>query len=213
MSEKITENAIELLAIELLEGVGYEYIYAPSIAPDSDHPLRASFEDVVLHDRLRAALSAINPDIETAKIDEAIKKIERLPSTQLLNDNEAFHQLLTEGLKIEIQKDGVSRGEIVRLIDYERVSNNDFVVSNQFSITQNGTTKRPDIILFVNGLPLVVIELKNPTSVNATIQSAYNQIQTYKSTISNLFSYNAFCIISDGLEAKAGTISAALSRF
>jgi len=213
MSEKITENAIELLAIELLEGVGYEYIYAPSIAPDSDHPLRASFEDVVLHDRLRAALSAINPDIETDKIDEAIKKIERLPSTQLLNDNEAFHQLLTEGLKIEIQKDGVSRGEIVRLIDYERVSNNDFVVSNQFSITQNGTTKRPDIILFVNGLPLVVIELKNPTSVNATIQSAYNQIQTYKSTISNLFSYNAFCIISDGLEAKAGTISAALSRF
>ena len=205
MSDKITENEIELFAIELLEKQGYEYIYAPEY--------ERNFEEVILKERLQNALTIINPSLEYEQIEFAIKEIERLHSTELLTDNETFHKMVTEGITVEKQVDGVTRGEIVKLIDFDDISNNDFVVANQFTIIENGVNKRPDLILFVNGLPLVVIELKNPVDENATIGSAYKQIQTYKSTIPSLFTYNAFCIISDGLEAKAGTISAGLSRF
>ena len=210
---KITENEIELFAIELLEKQGYDYIYAPNIAPDSDIPMRESFEGVILKEKLQNALTAINPTLDYDLIEYAVKQVERLRSTELLTDNEAFHKMLTEGITVEIQKDGATRGERVLLIDFDDIGNNDFVVSNQFTIVENGINKRPDIILFINGLPLVVVELKNPVDENATIGSAYKQIQTYKSVIPSLFSYNAFCIISDGLEAKAGTISAGLTRF
>ncbi|WP_331774138.1 type I restriction endonuclease subunit R [Sulfurospirillum sp. 1612] len=210
---KITENEIELFAIELLEKQGFEYIYAPSIAPDSDTPMRESFEDVILKEKLTNSLTAINPTLGNEQIEYAVKQCQRLITTELLTDNELFHKMLTEGLKVEVQKDGVTRGEIIKLIDFDDVSRNDFVVSNQFTIVENGINKRPDLILFVNGLPLVVIELKNPVDENATVASAYKQIQTYKSVIPSLFTYNAFCIISDGLDAKAGTISAGLSRF
>jgi len=210
---KITENEIELFAIELLEKLGFEYIYAPSIAPDSETPMRESFEDVILKEKLQNALAAINPTLDYDLIEYAVKQCQRLRSTELLTDNELFHKMLTEGVKVEVQKDGVTRGEIVKLIDFDDVSRNNFVVSNQLTIVENGINKRPDLILFVNGLPLVVAELKNPVDENATIKSAYNQIQTYKSVIPSLFAYNAFCIISDGLEAKAGTISAGLTRF
>ena len=210
---KITENEIELFAIELLEKQGYSYIYAPNIAPDSDTPLRESFEDVLLKEKLQNSLTAINPTLDFDLIEYAIKEVQRLRSTELLTDNEAFHKMLTEGITVEVQKDGITRGEIVKLIDFDDVSNNDFVVSNQFTIIENGINKRPDLLLFINGLPLVVVELKNPVDENATIGSAYKQIQTYKSVIPSLFTYNAFCIISDGLEAKAGTISAGLTRF
>ena len=210
---KITENEIELFAIELLEKLGFEYIYAPSIAPDSETPMRESFEDVILKEKLTDSLTAINPTLEYDQIEYAVKQIQRLKTTELLTDNETFHKMLTEGITVEVQKDGVTRGEIVKLIDFDDISNNDFVVSNQFSIVENGINKRPDLILFINGLPLVVVELKNPVDENATIKSAYNQIQTYKSVIPSLFTYNAFCVISDGLEAKAGSISAGLTRF
>ncbi|MBE0513419.1 type I restriction endonuclease subunit R [Sulfurimonas sp.] len=210
---KITENEIELFAIELLERLGFEYIYAPNIAPDSQTPMRESFEDVILKDKLQNALIAINPTLEYDLIEYAIKQCQRLRSTELLRDNETFHKVLTEGITVEVQRDGVTRGEIVKLIDFDDVSRNDFVVSNQFTIVENGINKRPDLILFVNGLPLVVVELKNPVDENATIGSAYKQIQTYKSVTPSLFTYNAFCVISDGFEAKAGSISAGLSRF
>jgi len=210
---KITENEIELFAIELLEKQGFEYIYAPNIAPDSETPMRESFEDVILKEKLQNSLTAINPTLEYDQIEYAVKQIERLKTTELLTDNEAFHKILTEGITVEVQKDGVTRGEIVKLIDFDDISNNDFVVTNQFTVIENGINKRPDLILFINGLPLVVVELKNPVDEKATIVSAYKQIQTYKSVIPSLFTYNAFCIISDGLEAKAGTISAGLTRF
>lgn len=210
---KITENEIELFAIELLESLGFEYIYAPNIAPDSDTPMRETFEDVLLKEKLLNSLTCINPSLHVEQIEYAIKQIERLKTTELLSDNENFHKMLVEGITVEVQKDGVTRGEIVKLIDFDEISNNEFAVSNQFTIIENGVNKRPDLILFINGLPLVVIELKNPVDENATIGSAYKQIQTYKSVIPSLFTYNAFCIISDGLEAKTGTISAGLTRF
>ena len=205
MMNKITENEIELFAIELFEKLGYNYIYAPE--------LERNHEEILLKDRLLNAVEKINPSLPQSAIEDAIKQIERIKSSELLSDNETFHKLLVEGVKVDIQRDGITRGEIVHLVDFDDVSNNDFVVANQFTIIENGHNKRPDIILFINGLPLVVIELKNAVDENATIKSAHNQIGTYKSLIPSLFTYNAFCVISDGIEAKAGTISAGLSRY
>lgn len=213
MNNKITENEIELLAIELLEKLGYRYIYAPEIAPDSESPMRSSFEEVILREKLLSSLTAINPTLDYPLIEDALKQIERIHSTELLTNNESFHKLLTEGVKVERTEEGVTRGEIVKLIDFDHVEDNDFTVMNQFTIIENGVNKRPDLILFINGLPLVVVELKNAVDENATVKSAYKQVQTYKETIPSLFTYNAFCVISDGIEAKAGTISAGFSRF
>ncbi|MCB4762844.1 MAG: DEAD/DEAH box helicase, partial [Sulfurovum sp.] len=158
---KITENEIELFAIKLLEKLGFEYIYAPEY--------ERNFEDVLLKEKLQNSLTSINPTLEHEQIEYAVKQIERLKTTELLTDNETFHKMLTEGITVDAQKEGVTRGEIVKLIDFDDVSNNDFVVANQFTIIENGVNKRPDLILFVNGLPLVVMELKNPVDENATI--------------------------------------------
>ena len=210
---KISENAIENFCIELLEKQGYEYIYAPDIAPDSDNPQRSNFEDVLLSSRLTDAIARINPTIPHEAQQEAIKEIERIHSPELLTNNETFHRLLTEGVKVSYQKDGSPRGDLVWLVDFTNPENNDFVVANQFTVIENGVNKRPDVVLFVNGLPLVVIELKNAADENASVKSAYKQLQTYKATIPSLFTYNGLMIISDGLEARAGSLSAGLSRF
>jgi type I restriction enzyme R subunit len=213
MNNKITENAIEEYAIELLEQQDYSYIYAPSIAPDSDTPLRESFEDVLLRSHLTDAVNKINPDIPAAAREDAIKQVLRLNSPDLITNNEAFHRMLTEGITVNYQKDGYPRGDLVWLIDFKNPVNNDFIVSNQFAVIENNVNKRPDVILFVNGLPLLVIELKNPAVENATVRSAYKQIQTYKEAIPSLFTYNSFVVLSDGLEARTGTISSGFSRF
>lgn len=213
MQSRITENTIEEFAIELLEKAGYQHLYAPDIAPDSDLSERQSFEDVLLMERLESAVGRINPNIPAETRKEAIKQIQRLHSPELITNNEAFHRMLTEGIKVSYLKDGNDRGDIVWLIDFHKLENNDFIVANQFTIIDNGVNKRPDMILFVNGLPLVVIELKNPADENATIKSAYKQLQTYKQAIPNLFTFNGFMVISDGLEAKAGSLSAGFSRF
>ncbi len=211
--KKITESEIEEFAIELLESSGYQYIYGPDIAPDSDTPERASFEDVLLLERMQSAVRRINPSLPSTVIEDAIKQIQRLNSPELIANNEAFHRILTEGVKVSYQKDGKERGDLVWLVDFQNPDNNDFVVCNQFTVIENNVNKRPDVILFINGLPLVVIELKNPADENATVKSAFKQIQTYKSTISGLFTFNSFTVISDGLEARAGTISSGYSRF
>ena len=213
MSNKITENTIEEFAIKLLEHLGYQYIYAPDIAPDTDRTERASYEDVLLVERLQNAIRRINPNIPYDSQEEALKEIQRINSPELLNNNEAFHRMLTEGVKVSYQKDGNQRGDLVWLIDFKNPENNEFVVANQFTVIEEGNTKRPDVILFVNGIPLVVIELKNPEDENATIKSAYKQLQTYKTIIPSLFTYNGFMVISDGLEAKSGSLSAGLTRF
>lgn len=210
---KITENAIEQFCIELLEKQGYEYIYAPDIAPDSGNPQRSSFEEVILTNRLTDAIARINSTIPHDAQIEAIKAISRIHSPELLTNNESFHRMLTEGVKVSYQKDGNQRGDLVWLVDFANPENNDFVVANQLTVIENGVNKRPDVVLFVNGLPLVVIELKNAADENASVKSAYKQLQTYKATIPSLFTYNGLMIISDGLEAKAGSLSAGLSRF
>lgn len=210
---RITEDAIELLAIETLERLGYHYLYAPDIAPDTAQAERASYEEVLLAGRLEAAIRRINPTIPYDAQTEALKEIQRINSPELLTNNEAFHRMLTEGIKVTYQKDGNPRGDLVWLIDFENPENNEFIVANQFTVIENGNTKRPDVILFVNGMPLVVIELKNPTDENATVKSAFKQLQTYKALTPSLFTYNGLLVISDGLEARAGSLSAGLTRF
>ena len=230
MSNKITENTIEEFAIELLERLGYQYIYAPDIAHDlpagkagGERPERNSYEDVLLTERLQNAIRRINPKVPIDSQEEALKEIQRINSPELLANNEQFHRMLTEGINVSYQKDlpasvgqaggREDRGDLVWLIDFENPENNEFIVANQFTVIENGNNKRPDVILFVNGIPLVVIELKNPADENATIKSAFKQLQTYKEIIPSLFTYNGLMIISDGLEAKAGSLSAGLTRF
>jgi len=210
---RITENIIEAFAIELLDKLGYEYIYAPDIAHDSESPERESYAQVLLISRLQNAVKRINHSIPADAQAEAIKEIQRIASPELLANNETFHRLLTEGIPVSKRVDGDDRGDRVWLIDFKNPQNNDFVVANQFTIIENGNNKRPDVILFVNGIPLVVIELKNAADENTTINSAFKQVETYKAIIPSLFTFNGFVIISDGLEAKAGSISSGFSRF
>lgn len=210
---KITENDIELLAIEEFQALGYHYIYGPDIAPDGEFPERSSYSDIVLVNRLRAAIEKHNPTIPLDAQQDALNQVVRIGSPDQLTNNETFHRMLTDGVKVEYQKNGETRGDIVWLVDFNKPTENEFLVVNQYTIIENNNNKRPDIILFVNGIPLVVIELKNAVDENATIKSAFNQIQTYKSVIPTLFTYNALVVISDGLEAKSGSLSASLSRF
>lgn len=210
---KITEHSIEDFAIKLLERLGYEYVYAPSIAHDGENPERSPYEEILLNNRLKEVVRRINPTVPIAAQEEAIKELQRINSPELLTNNESFHRLITEGIKVSYQKDGQQRGDLVWLIDFNTPENNEFVVANQFTVVEDGVNKRPDVILFVNGIPLVVIELKNAVDENATIKSAFQQIETYKAVIPSLFTYNAFTIISDGLEARAGTLSSGMSRF
>jgi type I restriction enzyme R subunit len=210
---KITESSIEKFTIELLERQGYSYIYGPDIAPDSDNPKRKRFSDILFIDKLKETVKRLNPKVSAQLCDDAVKQVERLGSPELIVNNETFHRMLTEGVKVSIHSDGRERGELVWLVDFKNPENNDFIVCNQFTVIENDINKRPDIVLFVNGLPLVVIELKNPADENTTVKSAFKQFQTYKQAIPSLFNYNSLLIISDGLEAKAGSLSAGFSRF
>ncbi|MBY0483246.1 type I restriction endonuclease subunit R [Nitrosomonas sp.] len=210
---KLTESAIEALAIKLFEQLGYSAIHAPDIAPDGDHPERTRYDEVLLTSRLQKALERINPGMTVTVLQTALKEAERIHSPELLSNNETFHRLLTEGVKVSYQQEGCERGDIVWLIDFENPGNNEFVVASQFTVIENNQNKRPDLVVFVNGIPLVVIELKNAIDENTTIKSAFKQLETYKQSIPSLFAYNALLVISDGLEAKAGSLSAGISRF
>lgn len=203
---KLTESKIESFAIELLCSLGYRYC-APMELP------RRSTAELLLEEPLLASLQRLNPSLPPELLSEVPKALKRLRTTDLLSNNKALHRLLTEGLKIDTQRDGSTRGEIIRLVDFEVWESNDFIVADQVTITEGGHQKRPDLLLFVNGIPLILIELKNAADANATLRTAYEQIKTYKSQIPSLFVYNAFCIISDGLEARTGSISADFSRY
>lgn len=209
----ITENIIEESAIEILQSQGWEYANGKEISPEGLFCERENYSQIVLTNRLRNALAKINPKIPLDAQEAAVQKVLRIASPDLLHNNEEFHRLLVEKVKIPYQENGYERSHEVALIDFEHPANNQFLVVNQYTIIENNQNKRPDVLLFVNGLPLVVIELKNAASENADIKSAYQQIQTYKAIIPSLFTYNAICILSDGLECKAGSVSADLSRY
>ena len=210
---KITESHIELFAIDLLEKQGIQYLYGPQVAHDGETPMRSGYDEVLLTAKLKSAIDRLNPSVpQSARVD-ALKQVQRVHSPQLIASNEAFHRLLTEGVNVTYMQGAEERGDYVRLVDFDDPSNNDFCVVNQFTVIENHHNKRPDLVLFINGIPLVVLELKNAVDENATVKSAFKQIQTYKELVPSLFTYNGFVVISDGLEAKVGTISSGFSRF
>ncbi len=215
MKKAISESDVEEFALSLLENLDYEIIRGNNedYLPGGKYELRQRYEDVVLVNRLREALRKINPHVPEEAREQAIKEIQRIGSQKLIVDNETFHKMLVDGLSIPITKAGEERHVLINLFDFENPKNNDFLVVNQFTVIENNIERRPDIALFVNGLPLVVIELKNPADENATIWTAYNQLQTYKEQIPSLFKYNEILVISDGIEARAGTITSEPERF
>lgn len=214
MKAIITEDDIEEVALQILkEDLGYEYLYGPDISPDGKTPQRKSYRDVVLVEKLKDVIQRINPNIPKEAREEAIKKVLRTSSPKQILDNKNFHRFLTEGVPVEYRKNGKIKNDNVKLVDFDNPNKNEFSAINQFTIIENNVNKRPDIILFINGLPLVVIELKNIADEKATIVDAYNQLQTYKEQIPSLFKYNEILVVSDGHLAKAGTLTSNKERF
>ncbi|CFX07600.1 Restriction endonuclease, type I, HsdR [Syntrophomonas zehnderi OL-4] len=210
---KLCESAIEEMVIEELQSLGYTYISGVDLAPDALNPERSSYGDVLLMGRLQTAVHKLNPTIPADAIQGAVRKLSRIATSNLLADNEEFHKMLVDGVSVEYRKGSDIKGDSVRIVDFDCPLNNEFLVVNQYTVVQNNNNKRPDVLLFVNGIPLVIFELKNPADENATCNKAYEQLQAYKLAIPGLFTYNEICIISDGLEAKAGSLTAPYSRF
>lgn len=214
MSKIILESIVEEAAIDWLKELGYRHLFGPDIACDGSNPERSSYSDVVLVERLRSALTSINKKIPADAIEDALKKVLRPDSPSLIVNNRQFHKMLADGVDVEYRnKDGRIVGDKVWLIDFENAENNDWLAVNQFTVVEGRQNRRPDIVVFVNGLPLAVIELKNPADENATIQAAYNQFQTYKKDISSLFNYNELLVLSDGTEARVGTLTSGWEWF
>lgn len=207
------EEDIEQWAIELFQNLGYHYLCGPDIAPDSEYPERKGYNDVVLQNRLEQIVNRLNPQVPSDARLDAIRRVVSLPTPNLVPNNKIFHEYFVNGIDVEYSINGETKGDKVWLVDFENVENNEFLVVNQFTVIENYKKKRPDIILFVNGLPLVVLELKNPTSANATVRNAFDQLQTYKNTIPSLFYYNGILAASDGFEARTGSLTAGFSRF
>lgn len=208
----MTEDDIEQSLLETLASSGWEIVNGPTIGPDGT--MERCYSDTVLNRRLEIALARINPNIPAASRDEALRRIVRVSSGELLTDNYDFHKLLTDGVDVEYRhSDGSVRTAQVHLFDFENPDNNDFVAVNQLTVIQDNINRRPDVVLYVNGLPLVAIELKNATDSKANLQAAFNQIQTYKEQIGGLFRFNELCVISDGIDARVGTLSAPMERF
>jgi type I restriction enzyme, R subunit len=211
--KSITEDEIEQYQLQLLQTLGYAYSNGYDIQPEGKQQERESFGDVILIDRLTRSISRINPTIPPDARQQAIREIFNIGSPDLLNNNETFHRYLTEGITVEYQKDGDTRGEQVWLIDWKNLENNEFLAVNQFTVIEDNHNRRPDLVLFINGLPLVIVELKNAADEKANLNAAYNQLQTYKREIPSLFTYNALLVISDGLLARAGSLTAGFNRF
>ena len=210
----ITEADVEQVALEWLAGLGWGVAHGPDIAPGTPGAEREDFGEVVLEYRLRDALAALNPSVPVSALDDAYRKLIRPEGSTLATRNRAFHRMLVNGVTVEYRDvEGRVRGDQVQVIDFDDFSNNDWLAVNQFSVTENKNNRRPDVVLFVNGLPLGIIELKNPTDEDATLNSAWRQLQTYKSELSTLFSMNEALVVSDGNEARIGTLTAGWEWF
>lgn len=211
-----TESDLEQAALEWFEELNYEKAYGPEISPEGEYPERQFYHDVILKDRLRDSLIRINKHVPREAIEEAIKVVEVPRSPSLLINNKAFQKMITDGIDVQYQAaNGEYPTEKVWLFDTDpdRIGNNDFLVVNQFTVVENQGEKRPDIVVFVNGLPIAVFELKSASNEEVGISDAYHQVQTYKGAIPSLFTYNSFLVISDGVNARVGTLTANEDRF
>ncbi|HRQ97989.1 MAG TPA: type I restriction endonuclease subunit R [Candidatus Saccharibacteria bacterium] len=207
----MTEDQIEQNVLETLRQIGWQVLNGPEIGPDGSG--ERDYHDTVLNDRLAGALIRLNPHIPQPALDEAFKKIVRISEPTLLENNQAFHKLLVDGVSVQYRSaSGELKYDQVRIIDFDNPDNNEFIAINQLTILQGDYHRRPDVVLFVNGLPLVLMELKNAADSKADLAAAYRQIQTYKREVSDLFRFNELCITSDGIEAEMGTITSSLER-
>ncbi len=212
MNESVLENWV----IELFKECDWGIVYGPDIAPETPHGERTKWDDTILLERLRSALQDINPEVPACAIEDAMRKITSTVSPDLVVNNRAFHRFLTEGIDVEIPADaayGGLRTVKVWLLDLDDIDNNDWLALNQFTVVEDGRPRRADVVLFVNGLPLAVLELKNPGDENATIKNAFNQLQTYKKDIPSLFITNEVMVISDGIQARCGTLTSGRDRY
>ena len=210
---KLSEDSIEQAFINQLVDQGYTYHYGPDIAPYSNNPQREGFESVLLEQQLKNALRHLNPEVPESARVEAYQKIVNLGTLDIMENNERFHTLLTNGVTVEYHKEGRTKGINVQLLDVVKPENNQFWVVNQLVVKENNNEKRFDVVIYINGLPLVFVELKNATDEKATVRKAHQQIQNYKTAIPSIFYYNSICIISDGIEAGTSSVSAPFSRF
>jgi type I restriction enzyme R subunit len=209
----MTEDQLEQEALSWLADVGYTCLFGPDLAPDGADAERADYRQVLLVERLRNAIARLNPAIPLQAREDALRQVQDLGIPALLSANRRFHQLLVGGVPVQYQKDGETRGDFVRLVDWAHPGANEWLAINQVAIKGPQHSRRPDVILFVNGLPLVLLELKNPADQNADIWKAYDQIQTYKEQIPDIFQYNEVLVISDGSQARMGSLSADAERF
>jgi len=208
MSQVFTESIVEQAALAWLESVGWSVKIGPDIAPDMPGGERDDYGQVVLPQRLHDALARLNPALPAEALEDAFRKLTRPEGADLVARNRVVHRLLVDGVTVEYRAaNGDIRGAQARVLDFDDLDANDWLAVNQFSVAENRHTRRPDVVLFVNGLPLAVIELKNAADENATIWSAFQQLQTYKIEVLSLFSTNELLVISDGMEARVGTLT------
>jgi type I restriction enzyme R subunit len=208
-----TESILEETALGWFKDLGYAVLFGGEIAPGEPAAERENYGEVVLAGRLKAALERINPNVPAEALEEAFRKVTRPGLPSLVGNNRVFHKMLADGIEVEYRFEGRIKGDKVWLVDYKDLENNDWAAVNQFTILENHLNRRPDVIIFVNGLPLAVIELKNAADAKATIWSAFKQLQTYKEQIPSLFTYNESLIISDGTHARIGSLTADRERF
>ena len=208
MTLRIHESHIEEAALKWFEELGWTTLQGPDIAPEEPASERARYSDTILRSRLESAIDSLNSTLPAQAKEEALRKVLHVDSPSLITRNQAFHKLLTDGVDVEIAEHGRVRGEQVKLVDFENPDSNDWLVVNQFTVVEGQHNRRPDIVVFVNGLPLAVIELKNPADENATIETARKQFETYKAEIPSLFNTNELLIASDGDQARMGSLTA-----
>ena len=210
----LSESVVEDATLEWLAGLGYAVAHGPDIGPEGSAPERRSYAEVLLVGRLREALERLNPHLPTETLEDVLRKVRQAETPSLLEENRRLHRYLVEGVPVEVaREDGSTGGDTARLIDFTDADSNDWLAINQFTVIEGQNNRRPDVVLFVNGLPLAVIELKNPGDENATLEGAFNQLQTYKDEIPSLFRTNAALMTSDGIQARLGSLTANLERF
>ena len=210
----LSEDIVEQAALAWLESLSWRVMYGPEIAPDAPNSERNDYAQVVIERRLRNTLAQLNPSLPADALEDTFRKLSRLEGSTLEARNRSFHRMLVNGVTVEYQaNDGAIRGEQVQVIDFDHPDNNDWLAVSQFTVNENRNTRRPDIVLFLNGLPLGVIELKNPADEDATIWTAWQQLQTYQAELPSLFSMNGVLMISDGLNARIGPLGAGREWF
>lgn len=210
---KFNESTVEEAALIWLRELGYAYVPGPDIAPDGPYPERESYQQVILLNRLEAAIERLNPGASESARTEAVRQLQQIGAPALVQTNREIHNLLVNGIEVEVLRDGKTRGERIEFIDFDHPDANDFLAVNQFTVVEGNIERRPDVVLFVNGIPLVVLEFKNLADPGATVEHAYKQLQTYKLQIPRLFHTNALLAISDGGESLLGTITSNRERF